>query len=162
VETWVIPSGSALHLPPPAAARAAAEIQWVKESEANLIQAQLQQIAYSTCAGTRARSTPPFPLDPAACQPFVPFRIRRHRRRGYRLTYLFPDRASTLSQMENQAAQSRILAGVAFPSGVFGGIDMGTEAGQAVIAYAGTDGSNQVFTGSFPVMAGVWSSPNPR
>ena len=36
-----------------------------------------------------------------------------------------------------------------------------TEAGQAVVAYAKADGSNQVFTGSFPSTTGVWSSPNP-
>jgi membrane-associated phospholipid phosphatase len=77
------------------------------------------------------------------------------------LTYLFPDQTTMLSQMEDQAAQSRILAGVAFPSDVFNGIDMGTQAGQAVVAYAKADGSNQVFTGSFPSTTGVWSSPNP-
>jgi membrane-associated phospholipid phosphatase len=30
-----------------------------------------------------------------------------------------------------------------------------------VIGYAARDGSNQAFTGSFPVQQGVWSSPNP-
>jgi membrane-associated phospholipid phosphatase len=63
--------------------------------------------------------------------------------------------------MANQAAQSRMLAGVAFPSDVFAGIDLGNLVGQAVIAYAKADGSGQVFTGSFPAAPGVWSSPTP-
>jgi hypothetical protein len=63
--------------------------------------------------------------------------------------------------MADQAATSRVQAGVAFPSDVFSGLDLGQRVGQAVIAYAGADGSNQVFTGTFPAAPGVWSSPNP-
>ena len=77
------------------------------------------------------------------------------------LAYLFPDQASSVSEMANQAGQSRILAGVAFPSDVVSGMDLGTQVGQAVIAYAKADGSNQVFTGGFPGGPGVWSSPKP-
>src|SRR5260370_12633474 len=63
--------------------------------------------------------------------------------------------------MGNQAGQSRILAGVAFPSDVISGMDLGTQVGQAAIAYAKADGSNQVFSGSFPGAPGVWGSPKP-
>jgi membrane-associated phospholipid phosphatase len=77
------------------------------------------------------------------------------------LTYLFPDQASQLSMMAQQAEQSRIQAGVAFPSDVSGGVSLGNQVGQAVIAYGQSDGSSQVFTGSFPATSGVWSSPNP-
>ena len=77
------------------------------------------------------------------------------------LTYLFPDQASQLSAMAQQAGQSRVLAGVAFPSDVSGGVTLGNQVGQAVITYAQSDGSSQVFTGSFPAMPGVWSSANP-
>ncbi len=77
------------------------------------------------------------------------------------LTYLFPDQASHLSAMAQQAEQSRILAGVAFPSDVSGGVSLGNQVGQAVITYAQSDGSSQAFTGSFPAMPGVWSSANP-
>ena len=46
-KTWVIASGSALRLPPPPdGATTAAEIQWVKQSQANLNPAALQQIAF--------------------------------------------------------------------------------------------------------------------
>jgi membrane-associated phospholipid phosphatase len=77
------------------------------------------------------------------------------------LSYLFPDQAANLRAMADQAGQSRVLAGVAFPSDVIGGDDLGNQVGQAVIAYAKADGSSQVFTGSFPATPGVWSSPNP-
>jgi membrane-associated phospholipid phosphatase len=77
------------------------------------------------------------------------------------LAYLFPDQSSSLAEMANQAGQSRILAGVAFPSDVISGMDLGTQVAQAAIAYAKVDGSNQVFTGSFPGSPGLWGSPKP-
>jgi membrane-associated phospholipid phosphatase len=77
------------------------------------------------------------------------------------LGYLFPDQATNVANMANQAATSRVMAGAAFPSDVFGGLDLGQSVGQAVIAYAQGDGSNQTFTGSFPPTPGVWSSATP-
>jgi membrane-associated phospholipid phosphatase len=77
------------------------------------------------------------------------------------LAYLFPDQAATVHQMADQAGWSRILAGVAFPSDVIGGEDLGNQVGQAVIAYANADGSGRAFNGTFPPSPGVWSSPNP-
>ena len=77
------------------------------------------------------------------------------------LTYLFPDQAAAIKDMADQAGWSRILAGVAFPSDVIGGDDLGDQVGRAVIAYAQGDGSGQAFTGSFPAAPGVWSSGTP-
>jgi membrane-associated phospholipid phosphatase len=77
------------------------------------------------------------------------------------LAYLFPDKAGSLADMANQAAASRVTAGVAFPSDVSSGLNLGQSVGQALITYAQSDGSNQVFTGSFPPTPGVWSSANP-
>jgi membrane-associated phospholipid phosphatase len=77
------------------------------------------------------------------------------------LAYLFPDQVSAVGEMANQAGQSRILAGVAFPSDVTGGMVLGTQVGQAVIAYAKADGSNQVPFSTFPGSPGVWGSPKP-
>jgi membrane-associated phospholipid phosphatase len=77
------------------------------------------------------------------------------------LAYLFPDQATTVNGMADQAGWSRIAAGVAFPSDVVGGMDLGNQVGRAVIAYANGDGSNQPFTGSYPGAPGVWGSPNP-
>jgi len=77
------------------------------------------------------------------------------------LSYLFPDQATKLSDTAYQAAMSRVMAGVAFPSDAVSGLDLGESVGHAVVAYAQQDGSNQQFTGSYPPTPGVWSSPNP-
>ena len=77
------------------------------------------------------------------------------------LAYLFPDQIAKVEGMAEQAGWSRIIAGVAFPSDVIAGFDLGHQVAQAVIAYANTDGSSQQFTGSFPASSGVWSSPTP-
>jgi membrane-associated phospholipid phosphatase len=77
------------------------------------------------------------------------------------LTYLFPDQADAINKAANAAAQSRILAGVAFPSDVAAGIEQGAMVGKAFVAYAAADRSNQAFTGSFPPTPGMFSSPNP-
>src|SRR6202051_3138612 len=72
------------------------------------------------------------------------------------LAYLFPDQAATFADMANQAATSRVMAGVAFPSDVFSGLDLGQSVGNAAIAYAQNDGSGQVFSGAYPSSPGVW------
>jgi membrane-associated phospholipid phosphatase len=77
------------------------------------------------------------------------------------LSYLFPDQAAKLTDTAYQAAISRVMAGVAFPSDVLSGLDLGESVGRAVVVYAQQDGSNQQFTGSYPPMPGVWSSPTP-
>jgi|SRR5579871_174389 len=77
------------------------------------------------------------------------------------LSYLFPDQSAKLSDTAYQAAMSRVMAGVAFPSDALSGLDLGESVGEAVIAYAQQDGSGQQFTGAYPPMPGVWSSANP-
>src|SRR5207249_4397263 len=66
-----------------------------------------------------------------------------------------------IASAANQAAQSRVLAGVAFPSDVSAGMSLGSQVGQAIVNYAKADGSGQGFTGSFPPAPGVWSSATP-
>jgi membrane-associated phospholipid phosphatase len=77
------------------------------------------------------------------------------------LEYLFPDQSAKFADMADQAATSRVMAGVAFPSDVFSGLDLGQSVGRAVIAFAQADGSAQAFSGSYPASPGVWSGPNP-
>jgi membrane-associated phospholipid phosphatase len=77
------------------------------------------------------------------------------------LGYLLPDQYTKFADMAQEAAESRVLAGVAFPSDVFSGLDLGQNVGRAVIAYALSDGSGQPFTGSYPPTPGVWSSNAP-
>jgi membrane-associated phospholipid phosphatase len=75
------------------------------------------------------------------------------------LAYLFPDRTAAVDGMADQAGWSRIIAGVAFPSDVIAGMDLGHQVAQAVIEYANADGSDQAFAGSFAASPGIWSSP---
>jgi membrane-associated phospholipid phosphatase len=77
------------------------------------------------------------------------------------LAYLFPDQAASVHDMADQAGQSRVFAGVAFPSDVVSGMDLGNQVAQAVIAYAKADSSSQPFTGAYPPTPGVWSSATP-
>jgi membrane-associated phospholipid phosphatase len=77
------------------------------------------------------------------------------------LSYLFPDEAAKFSDMAYQAAMSRVMAGVAFPSDAVSGLDLGDDIGKAAVAWAQQDGSTQQFTGSFPSNPGVWSSATP-
>lgn len=78
------------------------------------------------------------------------------------LSYLFPDQADAIHTLADQAGQSRVLAGAAFPTDVFAGLDLGQSVGQAAITYAKGDGSDQVFTGSFPPAPALWSDPKPQ
>jgi membrane-associated phospholipid phosphatase len=77
------------------------------------------------------------------------------------LEYLFPDQTAVLATMASDAAASRVMAGVAFPSDVFSGLDLGESVGKAVIAFAQNDGSGQPFNGSYPPTPGMWSSSTP-
>ncbi len=77
------------------------------------------------------------------------------------LEYLFPDQATKFADMADEAATSRVMAGVAFPSDVFSGLDLGQSVGRAVIAFAQSDGSGQPFNGAYPPTPGVWSSTTP-
>jgi membrane-associated phospholipid phosphatase len=77
------------------------------------------------------------------------------------LDYLFPDQKSAIDGMATRAAQSRVSAGVEFPSDMTAGTALGRAVADAVIARARTDGSSTAFTGSFPPTPGVWSSANP-
>ncbi len=63
------------------------------------------------------------------------------------LGYLFPDQYARFADMAQEAATSRVVAGVAV--------------GRAVIEYARSDGSAQPFSGSYPPTPGVWSSNAP-
>jgi hypothetical protein len=77
------------------------------------------------------------------------------------LGYLFPAQAGEYQDLAEEAARSRMFAGAAFPSDVSVGLDLGRRIGQMVVAYARADGSDAVFTGSYPPSTTVWSGANP-
>jgi membrane-associated phospholipid phosphatase len=79
------------------------------------------------------------------------------------LSYLLPF-TDTLSyhQLEHDAGEARIAAGVAYRSDVDAGYAIGRAVAARVIARAKNDGSSAVWTGSAPATAYVWRPTPPR
>jgi membrane-associated phospholipid phosphatase len=77
------------------------------------------------------------------------------------LGYLYPDSAQTYTDMAAQAAQSRVDAGVHFPSDIDAGLELGRQVGRKVVAWAQMDGSDAVWTGTVPPGPGKWNGTNP-
>lgn len=78
------------------------------------------------------------------------------------LAYLYPDDAQTLTAKAEEAAHSRLLAGVNYPSDVEAGLELGRQVAQQVIARAKSDGSDQVWQGEVPTGPGKWNGKNPQ
>jgi membrane-associated phospholipid phosphatase len=77
------------------------------------------------------------------------------------LGYLFPDEAAFFEAEAEAAAQSRLVAGVEYPSDVVAGLVLGRQVAEAVIARAQADGSDAPWTGSVPTEPGHWTGENP-
>jgi membrane-associated phospholipid phosphatase len=77
------------------------------------------------------------------------------------LSYLFPDHAADFAAKAEKAAQSRLLAGVNYPSDVEAGLALGQAVAEQVIARAMTDSSDAVWDGTMPTEPGHWTGENP-
>jgi len=77
------------------------------------------------------------------------------------LAYLFPAKADSIQQLAQQAGQSRLWAGVVYPSDVKAGFELGEKVGELVVARAKADGSDARWTGTMPTGGGVWQGKNP-
>lgn len=77
------------------------------------------------------------------------------------LRYLFPgERTAGFDAKAEDEAQSRVLAGLNFPSDVDAGLALGRAVADKVIAQARRDGSDEAWDGRRPPAApGVWSPP---
>jgi len=76
------------------------------------------------------------------------------------LAYLYPERpAARLDAMAEQAARSRVEAGVNFPSDARAGLALGHGVADEVIAYAERDGSTRRWDGKRPRGHGAWEPP---
>jgi membrane-associated phospholipid phosphatase len=73
------------------------------------------------------------------------------------LAYLFPDHADAFTARANEAAQSRLLAGVEYPSDSQAGLALGRSVGNLVVERAKHDVSEVPWTGSVPAEPGKWS-----
>lgn len=77
------------------------------------------------------------------------------------LSYLFPDDAATFSALAEEAAQSRVAAGVNYPSDVATGLALGNAVGEKVVEFGMADGSDAEWTGEAPTGPGVFYNDNP-
>jgi membrane-associated phospholipid phosphatase len=77
------------------------------------------------------------------------------------LSYFFPDEVSSFQSMAEEAARSRVLAGLQFPSDASAGLTLGQRVAEQVIARAKADGSDAVWTGTVPTGPCMWTGTNP-
>jgi membrane-associated phospholipid phosphatase len=77
------------------------------------------------------------------------------------LAYLYPADAAVFRQRAADAAQTRVQAGVQYPSDVAAGLELGRRVGEAVVTHGQNDNHNAVFTGSIPVGPWYWNGTNP-
>jgi membrane-associated phospholipid phosphatase len=73
------------------------------------------------------------------------------------LAYLFPDDADSFAALADQAARSRELAGVQYPSDTAAGLDLGRQVANLVIDRARHDGSDVPWSGSLPDDPNLWN-----
>lgn len=73
------------------------------------------------------------------------------------LSYLYPDEAALFNAKAEEAAHSRLLAGVNYPSDVTAGLELGRAVAAQVIERAKTDGTDAKWTGSVPTGPGKWT-----
>jgi membrane-associated phospholipid phosphatase len=72
------------------------------------------------------------------------------------LAYLFPEDAAMFAAKAEEAAHSRLLAGVQHRSDVVAGLALGRAVGALVVTRATADGSDAPWTGTVPVGPGLW------
>ena len=77
------------------------------------------------------------------------------------LGYIFLDDAAVFTQRAQEAGQSRLLAGVEYPSDVQAGMELGQKVGALVVERGKADGSDAKWTGSVPTEKGKWNGTNP-
>src|SRR5215831_8407812 len=77
------------------------------------------------------------------------------------MAYVFPDRAASFRAMADEAARSRLTAGVNYPSDVAAGLALGRQVAALVIARGKSDGTDAKWTGSVPAGPGKWTGTNP-
>ncbi len=77
------------------------------------------------------------------------------------LAWLFPDDAQTFKDKAQEAVNSRLLAGVEYPSDIEAGLKLGEQVAQLLIERGKADGSDAKWTGSVPTDAHMWTGENP-
>jgi membrane-associated phospholipid phosphatase len=75
------------------------------------------------------------------------------------LSQLFPTEAKRFAEAAEEAARSRVIAGVVYPSDTRAGLDLGRAVAARVIEYLKLDGKK--WEGAVPVGPGLWVGSNP-
>jgi hypothetical protein len=77
------------------------------------------------------------------------------------LAYVFPADAAMFAALAEEAGRSRLEAGVAYPSDLAAGLELGRQVGERVVAVGRADGSDAAWTGSVPTDPALWTGTNP-
>jgi len=77
------------------------------------------------------------------------------------LSYIYPNDAKTFEALAQQAGQSRVLAGVQYPSDITAGFELGHNVAIKVIERAKGDNSDAKWTGTVPSGPGHWIGDKP-
>jgi membrane-associated phospholipid phosphatase len=77
------------------------------------------------------------------------------------LGYLYPDDAQLFQAKAEEAAYSRVLAGVQYPSDVEAGLALGRQVALLVLERAAADGSDAQWEGVMPTEPGHWTGEKP-
>ena len=77
------------------------------------------------------------------------------------LAYFFPNEAAALNLVAEEAARSRLYAGLQYPSDYYAGLELGRKVAARVVERAKADNSDAVWTGTVPVGPGLWIGTNP-
>jgi membrane-associated phospholipid phosphatase len=77
------------------------------------------------------------------------------------LAYIYPERAEFFRQLADEAAGSRLVAGVNTKSDIVEGLVVGRKVAALVIARGKSDGTDVKWTGQVPSGKGLWNGTNP-
>lgn len=77
------------------------------------------------------------------------------------LAYLIPAEAANFRSLAEEAARSRLMAGVEHPSDYLAGFELGKKVAAEVIAKAMRDGTDAVWDGRIPTGPCMWTGANP-
>jgi len=80
---------------------------------------------------------------------------------AYVLAYFFPEKADSIMEMAHAASQSRVDAGVQFPSDVEAGWKLGEQVAKQIIEKAKNDGSAKVWDGKMNKDPKKWTGAYP-
>ena len=74
---------------------------------------------------------------------------------------VFPQRAAEFARLAEEAGRMRLLAGVAFPSDVAAGAELGRQVAAVALERGRGDRSGQPWVGRIPTGPGLWNGTNP-